>query len=697
MLDKEIVPLDTPWNSEGVEARLSSLDVLVDGLPPDGLAARGLDPDRLSKDHPGLVILHLSHFGQDGPYRDWAGGSLIDFALGGSLIRCGRATEAPLPPPAEIGDSIGGITGVLATLAVVAERSRADSGGDRIDCSISEACLATSDWSIPIRSLMGTTTPRNGAGPLYPVYRVKDGFVRVLNLSPKQWRAFMTWIGKPPELAAAEWESLPYRAANPETIDLVFEREFGHRTREELYHEGQRAGVSVVPVYAPEDIAGDAHFSERRTLAKVDFPGLGKISVPRSFVRLGRGSIPADPEPPSERTAIPAPQERERLAPGLDFSKLRVVEIGSGGVAPEASRHLALFGADVVKVEHLSAPDVLRTTGGPGMHEYTGSWASSNRNKRSVEIDLKTPEGRSQIFELLSQADVFFENNSGGVCDRLGIGYEAVSAANPRIIYCSSQIFGATGKASAYSGFGPSNHAASGLAHLWSAPDNPKPEGNQLVHPDHLAGKMLAIAAIAALIDRQRSGLGNFVDLGQAEFAMATIGEIFVEASLAGKAARRGQNHPSFAPHGVFATLLPDEWVAISVETDEQWNGLKRVLGDPDWAQNPQLAEAGGRLAQRERLAQGVSSWTTTKARPFIVNALQREGVPAMQLLHPVEQLADPHLNARGAFETLVHPLAGIGRFEGLPFHFKQRPKPTGERAPLLGEQTAAVLSDWLG
>ena len=585
---------------------------------------------------------------------------------------------------------------MLASLAVIAER-KAGSGGTKIDCSVAESCVATSDWSIPIRSLMGTTTPRDGAGPLYPVYHVKDGWVRVLNLSPKQWQAFLEWAGRPDELAGEEWASLPYRAANPETIDLVFKREFGDRTREELFHEGQRAGVSVVPVYAPEDIAQDSHFDARKTLATVEFPDLGEIAIPRTFVRLGRSTIPESPSAPVTRETLTGPRTREILSPGLSFSQIRVVELGSGGVAPEATRHLALFGADVIKVEHLSAPDFMRTTAGPGMHEYTANWASSNRNKRSVEIDLKTGEGRRQMFELLSNADVFIENNSGGVCDRLGIGYEAISAINPRIVYCSSQIFGATGDASAYSGFGPSNHAASGLAHLWSAPDNPKPEGNQLVHPDHLAGKTLAIGAIAALINRQRTGLGEFVDLAQAEFAMTTIGEAFVEASLSGKAERRGQDHPSFAPHGVFPTLLPDEWVAIAVETDEHWQSLKHALGNPDWAQDETLDDARGRLLSRETIRAGVSAWTETKARPFIVNELQLQGIPAMQLLTPVEQLADPQLNDRGIFETLVHPLAGPGRFEGLPFRFEARDNPVGRRAPLLGEDTSGVLRDWLG
>lgn len=686
-LDKHIIRTDDTAVLPGLAGEA---DLLVEDLGPGVL-----DPAALRAANPGLVVLSLSPYGQDGPYRDWAGSALTTFALGGSLFRSGRATEAPLPPPVELADTIGGITGVLAAVAsLVARKSTAD--GDTIDCSIAEACLATSDWGVSIRSLMGTTMPRNGAGPVYPVYRVADGFVRVLNLSAKQWNSFVAWMNNPPEFAAPEWQILPWRAANADVIDLVCEREIGHRKREELFHEGQQRGVSIVPVYAPEDVPGDAHFRERQALAEVTHPEAGTLNIPRSFVRFGKGVIPPAPAAPVIGGSGGFAGGRVE-PPGLDFTKLRVVELGSGGVAPEAARHFGLLGADVIKVEHPSAMDFLRGSGGPGMHEYTGTFSSSNRNKRSIQLDLKTEEGRGTLFRLLSMADVFFENNSGGVCDRLGIGYEAVAAVNPRIVYASSQMMGATGPASSYSGFGPSNHAVSGIAHLWSAPDNPKPEGNMLVHPDHLAGKALAIAALAALGERQRTGRGCFIDLAQAEFAMATIGEAFAEVSLLGSAQRRGQQHPAFVPHGVFPTVVNDEWVAIAVETDAQWARLREALGNPDWAADAALDTIAGRLASREAITAGLTAWTTPRTRPFIVNHLQRFGVPAMQVMAPVDQLADVHLNERGAFATIIHPLSGPARFEGQPFRFQRLQLVPESPAPILGAHTADVLREWLG
>ncbi len=693
-LDKDIVTIDAARAAMVLQTALADADVLIDGLPPDRLPALGLDPRDLRRRFPRLVVLSITDYGQDGPYRDWAGSALTNFALGGSLFRAGQPVEPPAPPPAELADTIGGVTGALAVAAALA--ARGDTGeGDWIDCSIAESCVATSDWAIPGRSISGRTTERNGSGPLYPVYRVTDGFVRVINLSPKQWAAFKAWLGHPPELAGPEWNAALFRVANADVLDLVFARETAGRTREELFHSGQRAGVSVVPVYAPEDIAGDAHFAARHALATVPHDTLGALTVPRAMVRFGT-TVPEGPRPPRIMPALPSPPPAVVGAP-IDFSALRVVELGAGGVAPEAARFLALLGADVIKVESPTAPDFLRALAGPGRFEMSAAWASSNRNKRSIVLDLKTERDRDTLLNLIAAADVFLENNSGDVCDRLGIGYDVAAARNPRLIYGRSQVFGCWGEAASYSGFGPSNHAVSGLTHLWTAPGNPRPEGTSLVHPDHLSGKALALATIAALIDRQRTGKGHLIDLSQGEFAMWTIGECFVEASLTGAGVRRGQEHPEFVPHGVFPTSLPDEWVAVAVETDDHWRRLHSVVDDNCWARDESLATAEGRRAARVAITEALKDWTRMETRATVVAALQAAGVPAMPVLSPVEQLADPHLTARDAFDLVHHPLLGWGRYEGLPVRFERLDVRPSRRAPLMGEHTSEVIAEWLG
>lgn len=694
-MDKELVEVDAAELPDVLDAALPDTDLLIDGLRPGELAALGLDAEALEIRNPRLIVLSLSDYGQAGPYRDWAGSALTNLALGGQLFRAGRPVDPPLPPPVELADTIGGITGALAAVTALAARG-ASGPGDRIDCSTTEACISVADWIIPTRSVNGVTTVRNGGGPIYPVYETSDGFVRLLNLSDRQWQAFKAFLGNPSELDAPELGVAAMRAAQAGLVDAVFARETEGRSRGQVVSEGQRARVSVVPVYRPEEIAGDPHYAERETIAKVTVAGAGELAVPRAFVRFGM-AIPEPPRPPVRAAHVSTPVPGPALGAPLDFRRLRVVELGAGGVAPEAARYLGLLGADVVKVEARAAMDFLRTLPGAGRHEQSATFISSNRNKRSVELDLKTPGDRDTLLRMLDTADVFLENNAGGVCDRLGVGRETILARNPRLVYASAQMMGAWGPATAWTGFGPSNQALAGLCHLWTHPDNPRPEGISLAYPDHVAGRTMALAVVAALLDRQRTGQGGFIDLAQSECAMATIGEAFVEASLAGESRRRGYDHPCFAPHGVFPTLLPDEWLAVAVETDAHWRGLRRALGDPAWAADPALDTATGRLAARGTINERLSAWTRTFTRIPAAVRLQREGVPAMPVYSQVELLADPHLNAREFFELVNHPVVGWARYEGIGARFARLPLAAPSPAPLLGQHTDAVIKEWIG
>ncbi|HET7738627.1 MAG TPA: CoA transferase, partial [Tepidiformaceae bacterium] len=339
----------------------------------------------------------------------------------------------------------------------------------------------------------------------------------------------------------------------------------------------------------------------------------------------------------------------------------------------------------------------LRATAGPGNLEGSPAFAASNRNKRSIELDLRDAAGRETLLALIDKADVFIENFAGGVAERFGAGYDAVSARNPALVYGSSQMLGAWGPASAYSGFGPSNHAISGLAYLWTHPSNPKPEGTSLVHPDHLAGRVLAMAVIAALGERRTTGRGQFIDVSLAELAMSSVAERFIEASLAGQSVRRGHDHPSFVPHGVFPTMLPEEWLAIAVETDAQWAALRKAVGPQPWADAPGLATVDGRIAARTPIAEGLAAWTRTMPRQPAFLALQAAGVPAMPVMSPLDQLADVHFNTRGDFETIHHPVIGSGRYDAPPFRFERLPLIPGARARLLGEHSAEIRREWLG
>ena len=694
--------MESPDGQRRIREEVGSFDLLLDGNDPGWLASHGLNPDELLQDFPELVITSVSHFGQTGPYRDWKGSSLVDFALAGSLLKCGLPDAAPCGPPYLLPYVIAGITAASASLAALWQRCRTGKG-DWIDCSVIESVQAQADWTVPNYGITGHAVKRAGAGPLFRVFPADDGWVRVINLSSKQWKAVKDWLGNPSEISGPEWENPLYRATHLDIQDEVFTRHFTGRTKVELYIDGQRNGVGIVPIYSPMEVMEDAHFQDRGTFVPFKLPSGREVRAPGAFVRMG-DRRPSSPLPPLDdpRGLDSLKGQREPLRPlnrpvgGPEpLSGLRVVEVGSGAVAPEICRLLGELGADVIKLESRNQLDFMRLQG--SSIEASGGWSSSNRNKRSVQIDLKHSEGRRLGFTLASLADVIVENNTGGVMERLGIGYHAVASANPKVVYVSSQAFGSTGPGAGFGGFGPTNQAVSATSYLWNHPNPLRPEGVQVIHPDHLLGRMGALAAIAALTEVRRSGEGQHIDLGQAEFAIACIGEAFIESDFRSQSVESRGNESSIgAPHGVFPCSGDDQWIAITVESDEAWERLRKVVAEPTW-EDPKLATVQGRLAERSLIEAQLGAWTSQLPAVQLMRLLQAENIAAGAAYAPVQVLADVHFAEREFFQTIIHPVLGAVRMEGVPFHSKRLNLMPTQRAPLFGEHTASILQEWLG
>ncbi len=693
------VDFQDPRMQRRIRESLAEFDVLIDGNSPGWLLDHGLDPEKLMAEHPHLVITSVSHFGQTGPYRDWAGSSLVDFALAGSLLRAGLPDHAPTAPPYLLPYAIAGITAASATVAALWQRNRTGNG-DWIDCATIEAIQAQADWSVPGYSTTGHMAKRAGCGPLFRLYPADDGWVRVINLSAKQWRAVKSWLGNPPELEGPEWENPLYRAAHLDVQDRVFSKHFKGRTKVELFQDGQEHGVGIVPVYNPAEVMEDAHFRARGTFVPFRLLDDTIVRAPWGFVRMSDetpGPLPSAPDLDANNLGILS-GHRERQAPvggeGAPLAGIRVIEVGSGAVAPEITRVLGVLGADVIKLESKGQLDFMRLQG-PNIESSSG-WTSSNRNKRSVVVDMKNPEGRAVAQALARAADIIVENNTAGVMDRLGVGYADVARENPRIVYVSSQAFGATGPAAGYGGFGPTNQAISSTTYLWNHPDVEVPEGVQAIHPDHLLGRMGSMAAIAALDEMKRTGKGRHIDLGQAEFAMACIGEAFIESDAsASPVIARGNESPLGVPHGVFPCAGPDEWIAVTIETDEQWQRLVEVVKEDSW-KDEALASRECRLEQRDLIEAQLGAWTSQMPGVQLMRLLQSAGVPAAVLYSTIQVLADVHFAERGYFETVTHPVLGTLRMEGVPYKSRNMQLVAAQRAPLFGEHTSDVLAQWL-
>jgi benzylsuccinate CoA-transferase BbsF subunit len=481
------------------------------------------------------------------------------------------------------------------------------------------------------------------------------------------------------------------------------------RTREELFASARALGTTVGVLHTPSEFVAHEQTKSRQFFAATGFAGLGDAPFATAPYKLSA-------TPASVRRAAPTASDASRIddangawphdavprddaAPTTDGPKplplagMRVVEFGMAAVVPETCGVLSELGADVIKVESTTHPDVLRLASTGVNKNFT--FNAESRGRESVALDLTTPRGRELALQLCAMADVVAENYRGGVLDRFGLGYDDIRKVNPSVLYVSSQGYGRGGPYGEMPAFGPLNAGFAGLHHLWSDPDTPYPCSTSLNHPDHIAGKLLAVAVLAAWLHRQRTGEGQYIDMAQTEAAAYLIGEFYLDAALTGvEPGARGNRNDAAVPHGVYRSAGDDAWVAIAVPDDDSWHALEDALG---WPRDEALSTLEQRLAKRAEIDRRLAAWTIEHSAVEAASTLQAAHVSAMPVMGPVDHLSDLHLSERCAFVTLHHPEVGQEHHVRNPVRLSQTMQRTAMSAPCLGADTAKVLQRWLG
>ncbi|MEP6872372.1 MAG: CoA transferase [Anaerolineaceae bacterium] len=382
----------------------------------------------------------------------------------------------------------------------------------------------------------------------------------------------------------------------------------------------------------------------------------------------------------------------------LPLEGVRVLDLTMMWAGPYATRLLAEMGAEILKIESPSAWDNIRTV--IPLDGITEPWNASwyfndyNRDKKSVTLDLAQARGRELFLGLVAQSDVVIENYRSAVMDNLGIGYETLRAAREDIIMVSMAGFGKFGAERDHVGFGPIIEQMSGLASLTGYGDDGVPYKTGVSYGDPVAGKAAAAAVAMGLIKRQKTGRGVHVDLGQRETMSTLIGEAFVAASLRGEqVAQHGNRDSRFAPQGVYRCIGIEQWLAISVRTDDEWRALASVI-DADSIARLSLHE---RLERHDELDALVAAWAAGQDPQDAMETLQWAGVAAGRVLDSESIHDDPHLAARGYWVELPHPRMHAWKQPTTTWRFFEANPQLSRHAPLFGEHTREVLSSLLG
>jgi crotonobetainyl-CoA:carnitine CoA-transferase CaiB-like acyl-CoA transferase len=374
---------------------------------------------------------------------------------------------------------------------------------------------------------------------------------------------------------------------------------------------------------------------------------------------------------------------------------IRVLDLTHDWAGPHATRMLADCGADVIKIEYPGRLDGMRGGHlGEDRHNRHPRWWQLHRNKRSITLDLTREDHRKRALALVRVADVVVDSSRPGVLDKLGLGWEIIHAERPDIILVQMSAFGATGPDAVHGGYGGAIEPISGVQSLTGYRDDDRPRRiRELDVTNGIAG---ACAVMTALVRRQATGLGSFIDLSQTEAAISTMaGDHFLAASAQVPLERRlGNRHRTFAPHGCYPCQGTDRWVVLSVQSGDEWQALCGAIGRPDLAADSRLADAASRRLHHDVLDEAIAAWTKGRTHREAMEQLQAAGVRAGAVFDPADAATDPHLAARAWFQQAED---GSGRYPGPPFRFAERPVVVRRRGPSLGEDNAPICTDLIG
>jgi crotonobetainyl-CoA:carnitine CoA-transferase CaiB-like acyl-CoA transferase len=407
----------------------------------------------------------------------------------------------------------------------------------------------------------------------------------------------------------------------------------------------------------------------------------------------------------------------------LPLEGIRIADFTNVYAGPYATMILADFGAEVIRVESLHyfpsatrgytprpSPELMATGSRvvvayadrtPGARPWNrhAMFNCHARNKLSMTVDIRRPEGQEVVRRLVQCSDVVIDNFSAEVMDRMGFSYEVLHSWKPDIIVMTMPAFGLSGPYKTTQAFGIGVEGLCGFTAVRGYPDDvERLQVPSVVHMDAASGPGAALALLAALHYRERTGQGQFIEFAQSENMLPHLGEFFLDAQMNQRdAGPLGNHHPRMAPHNVYPCAGEGTWVTIAVADDAEWQRLCAALGQPDWAVQARFLTTAGRLQHQDELDQALATWTRQRTPTEVVHHLQAHGVTSGPVLSAADAYKDPHLQTRGFFTRVTHPDAGTHDYPGVLWQMSHTPSTIRRPPCCLGEHNTYVYGELLG
>ncbi len=761
-----VLDLETEAGRSDLLRLLEGTDVLLCGHKAALAQATGMDLAALGERFPTLITARITPFGDEGPWKDFASSDLVHLALGGVMMNCGYDPDPtghydlpPIAPQAFHASHIAGEQALVGILGALVARDGSGLGQD-VSCAVHSAVATSTEMDLMNWVMRAAPqhrqTCRHSAevlNPATPLAQTKDGRWNLGWMVTAGDEAnvvrFLQTHGAAHDLTLPDGQRDPKKRDVPGAVPFdehrahVFEvvQRFvrGFLYKDLPWQAAQAQGLMWSPLRKPHESLDDPHWQARGSHAWIEHPELGRaLPYPRGkwlatatgwqarrrAPRLGEHSAEVLAEHRTPRAVKPAARPARLSARGKPFALqgVRILDFSWFLASAGGTRMVTALGAECIKVEWkanadarlgANAPEGGRearraargTLPGLNVPEMGGHFNHKNAGKRGLSLNIRDPRGLEIARRLVAVSDVVAEGFSPGVMDRWGLGYDAMKAIRPDIVYVQQSGMGANGLYGRMRTVGPIAAAFTGLSEMSGLPEPAPPAGWGYSYLDWIGAYSFAQAILAGLLHRNRTGEGQWIDASQCESGLMVCGVSALEWALHRRSFQRNGNRAPWntcAPHGAYRCHGHDRWIAIACETQPAWDAFVRASGLASLAGDARFATLAGRLAHQDELDALVEQWTRTQEPYACMALLQAAGVSA-GVCQTAEDRCDhdPQLAQQQWMTEVTAPKIGTWPITEMPFKLSVTPPHVGglpdRGAPLYGEDNEYVLGELLG
>ena len=700
-----VVDPESAEDRERLRRLILAADVWIDTTAPGEASPWALEAEDLAKETPRLILARVTPFGLAGPFAGYRATDLVAQAAGGMIFTNGHPGEAPLQGYGLQAYHSASAYALLGILLALIEQERSGRG-QSVEVSVQEAVAGAVEETSAAWNGERRIEIRRGSmhwTRAFAVGRCRDGYV--LECTIGDWTTLHEWMksgGAGEDLTGEEWNDFYYRREHAERIFAALDRFVAERRAADVLEEAQTLRLPFAAVRPPEALRDDPQLAARKFFSPIERAGGAPLLFPGPPFRMSKTPLctrRGAPELgssvwPIDRVAIARPQSAPNHARRKGrrvLDGIRVLDFTHVVAGPVATRILADHGAEVIKIERRVTLDL--------GDRQRGFFSNLNRGKKSVILNMGDPRGIEIARQLAARSDVVIDNFSARVMGNWGLDYEGLVKLRPDVIALGMSGFGKTGPHRDYVSFGPTLHALGGYTSIMRHSGG-EPAGWGYSYADMCSGIHGAIAVLAALHHRNRTGEGQFIDLSQLESVVMSLGPMLLTLAnddvIPEPLANRSQEAPG-APHGIYRAAGEDRWVAIAVLSEEDWRRFAAAVAEP-WVEDPRFGDAPARLENLAALDAAVEAWTRMRSPEELTALLQSRGVPAYTVANGEDLCArDSHLQWRGYWQRLRTASGSVAILDGLSSHLSATPGYVTTPGPLHGEHTDAVLRELLG